>query len=164
MTTLNNIKSFIAKTMEWICVVLAALLTISTIIAVFCRYALGRTFIQQEELSTFLFVAIVFLGTPKVMNAREHVSVSIVQMNMPPAVQKFMTVIQYIVIIAVQVLLVRASVVWISTNMDFLTPGLRIPYWTIYSVLPIGCILSAIVAAIDLIGMLLPSGKKEESA
>lgn len=162
MRALNKIKLFIAKTTEWICMTLVAVLTLSTIISVFLRYVLGRTFIQQEELSTFLFVAAVFLGTATVMHEREHVSVTILQSAMPPTVQKIMMIFQYIVIILVQILLVYASKVWISTNMDFLTPGLRIPYWTIYSLLPISCILSAIVAVIDLIGMLLPHNDKKE--
>lgn len=162
MSALFKIKNFIAKAMEWICVVIAAALTIVTTGAVFLRYAMDRTFIQQEEAITFMFVAIVFLGAPVVMNAREHVSVTIFQNFLPPVAQKVLTIFQYIAIIAVNVLLIYASRVWIATNMNFLTPGLRIPYWTIYSLLPISCVLSAIIAFIDLLGMLIPGADKKE--
>ena len=162
MSVLFKIKNYIAKTMEWICVVIAGALTLVTLCAVFLRYALDKTFIQQEEAITFMFVAIVFLGAPVVMNAREHVSVTIFQNFLPPFAQKILTIFQYIVIIAVNIVLIHASRVWIATNMNFPTPGLRIPYWTIYSLLPISCVLSGIVAFIDLLGMLIPGADKKE--
>ena len=134
---------------------LVALLTILSIGAVFLRYCFGIVFIQTEELITFLFIATVFLGSVTVMYQKEHVSVTLLQMKAPPALQKLMRIFQYIIIIAVNALIFYASILWIATNMNFLTPGLRIPYWIIYVVVPISCILSGIIAFIDLVEELL---------
>jgi len=139
--------------MEWIGVVLVALLTVLSIIAVILRYFFEIVFIQTEELITFLFIATVFLGSVVVMYHKEHVSVTLFQMYMPRPIQKLMRVFQYIVMIAVNILLLYASAKWIMTNMNFLTPGLRIPYWCIYAVVPISCTLTSVVAIIDLIEM-----------
>ena len=155
MTTLNKIKDVIAKVFEWICVVLITLLTILSVVSVVLRYVFGITFIQQEELITFLFVIATFLGTIVVMNQKSHVSVALLQMNMPIPVQKAMEIFKYIVMIAIQVVLLYASQKWIATNQSFLTPGLRILYWTVYIMLPISCFFSMIIQIIDLINTII---------
>lgn len=157
MKVLDALKEKIATVMEWICMALVALLTILSVCAVFLRYCFGIVFIQTEELITFLFIATVFLGSVTVMYKKEHVSVSLLQMKAPHVLQRLMRVFQYIVIIAVNALIFYASILWIGTNMNFLTPGLRIPYWIIYVVVPISCVLSGIIALIDLVEELLLS-------
>lgn len=162
MKVLDALKEKIATLMEWICMGLVALLTILSICAVFMRYCFGIVFIQTEELITFLFIATVFLGSVTVMYKKEHVSVTLLQMKAPPALEKLMRIFQYIVIIAVNALIFYASILWIATNMNFLTPGLRIPYWIIYVVVPISCMLSGIIAFIDLVEELLFSKRAAE--
>lgn len=155
MTVLNKIKDAIAKVFEWICIILISLLTILSVAAVVLRYIFQITFIQQEELITFLFVVATFLGTVVVMKEKSHVSVALVQMNMPVPVQKAMEIGKYLVMIAVQVVLIYASRKWIATNKSFLTPGLRIPYWTVYIMLPLSCFFSMIIQIIDLINIII---------
>lgn len=153
MALLENVKKYIAKAMEWICVVLVFVLTVLTVFAVIMRYVFHRTYIQQEELITFLFVFTVFFATVPVMNAKEHVSIALIENRVPPVPRKIMKIFQYVVIIVVQCLLLYASKKWIETNMNFPTPGLRIPYWTVYISLPLSCALNCVVALIDLIGI-----------
>lgn len=155
MKILEGIQKFIYKAMEWVGIVLVALLTILSICSVILRYCFNTVFIQTEELITFLFIATVFLGSAVVMYKKEHVSVTLLQMYMPRFVQKIMSIFQYVLMIAVNILLVYASSKWIVTNMNFLTPGLRIPYWVIYIVVPVGCVLSSVIAAIDLLKMIV---------
>ena len=159
MAALNKIKDVIAKVFEWICVILITLLTLLSVISVVLRYVFGITYIQQEELITFLFVVATFLGTVVVMNQKTHVSVALLQMNMPVSVQKAMEIFKYIVMIAIQVVLIYASQKWIVTNKNFLTPGLRIPYWIVYIMLPISCFFSMIIQIIDLINIIIKPWK-----
>lgn len=155
MKYIESIKKALAKGTEWVCVFMVALLTILSIVSVVLRYIFNIVFIQTEELITFLFVATCFLGAVSVMYKKEHVGVALIQAKMPKKVQKVMVVLQYIIIIAVNFLLIYCSYKWIRTNIGYTTPGLRIPYWTVYIVLPISCLLSAIVAILQLIEVIV---------
>lgn len=152
---LEVVKNALSRSVEWVCVVLILALTILSIISVIMRYALNIVFIQTEELITFLFVASVFLGTVTVMQKKEHVNVTQIQNNVSGWARKALVIFQYIVVIAVQIIFVYASYHWISTNISFKTPGLRIPFWTIYWVVPFSAVLSAVIAVIDLIETIL---------
>ena len=130
-------------------------------VSVILRYAQNIVFIQAEELITFLFVASVFLGTVTVIQKNEHVNVTQIQNNIYGPARKALIIFQYIAIIAVQVIFVYASYYWISTNLTFKTPGLRIPFWTVYWVVPFSAALSGIVALIDLIETILTPASAE---
>lgn len=155
MKYIESIKKALAKGTEWVCVALVALLTILSILSVVLRYVFNIVFIQTEELITFLFVATCFLGGVSVMYKKEHVSVALIQSKMPPKVQKVMVIFQYIIIVAVNCLLIYCSFRWIRTNIGYTTPGLRVPYWTVYIIVPISCFLSAIVAALQLVEVIV---------
>lgn len=70
IVALDKIKDILARAMETICVVLIMALTILSIGAVFLRYAFDITFIQNEELITFLFTGTVFLGIVPVLQKK----------------------------------------------------------------------------------------------
>lgn len=148
---LDKLKFFLASTMEWVSVFLIVLLTALSIITVILRYCFDTVFIQAEELITFLFVGVVFLGLAPVIYKKEHVSVSLIQNAFHGWTRKLLIMVQSIVVIGIQVLLIYASYYWISTNLDFRTPGLKIPFWTVYWVVPFSSLLTGIIAAIDLI-------------
>ena len=152
---LDKIKDVLTKAMEAICIFLISALTILSIVAVFLRYAFDVTFIQNEELITFLFVASVFLGIVPVLQKKEHVNVTQIQNNLSGMARKCLIIFQYVVIIAVQLIFIYASYYWISTNLSFKTPGLRIPYWVVYWVVPFSALLSGVIGVIDLVEVIL---------
>ena len=161
IVALDKIKDILARAMETICVVLIMALTILSIGAVFLRYAFDITFIQNEELITFLFTGTVFLGIVPVLQKKEHVNVTQIQNCVSGMARKCLIVFQYVVIITVQILFLYASYYWISTNLSFKTPGLRIPYWVVYWVVPFGSLLSAVIGIIDLIETILTPASAE---
>ena len=79
MKTLEKIKQVISDTMLLICAVLVAACTLLAAAAVILRYFFNIVFIQTEELITFLFIAIVFLGIVPVIQRKEHVAVALIQ-------------------------------------------------------------------------------------
>ena len=158
---LDRIKHFLAASMEWGCVILIALLTILSIISVVLRYCFDIVFIQAEELITFLFVGSVFLGLIPVIYKKEHINVALIQNALHGHARKALIAIQHVVIIVIQALFIYASYYWISTNLTFLTPGLKIPFWTVYWVVPFCSLLSGSIAAIDLIEIILTPASAE---
>ena len=155
MKTLEKIKQVISDTMLLICAVLVAACTLLAAAAVILRYFFNIVFIQTEELITFLFIAIVFPGIVPVIQRKEHVAVALIQNMMSGYARKALIIFQYAVIIVVQVVFLYASYYWIRTNSNFLTPGLRIPYQTIYMLVPVSSFLSGVIAVIDLIETIL---------
>lgn len=163
MSNIVKIKNVLSNTTEWICIFLVAILTILSVVSVFLRYILNVVFVQTEELITFLFVVTCFLGSVSVMNKGEHVSVSLIQSKVSPKFQKIIMCFQFFLIIAINGILIYASIKWIHTNIGYTTPGMKIPYWTVYVFLPISCGLSGIVAFLKLIIMLKTSYTSENT-
>lgn len=155
LKTLDKVKKGIAQVMEWLCVIFVSGCTLLSVISVILRYCVGVVFIQTEELITFLFIAVVFLGIVPVMCRKEHISVALIQNALPRPVRKTLIVVQYLIIVLVQVLFLYASYYWISTNLGFLTPGLHIPYFVIYLVVPVSAFLTGIIAVIDLVEIIV---------
>lgn len=158
---LDRIKHFLAASMEWVCVCLIALLTVMSIVSVVLRYCFDIVFIQAEELITFLFVGAVFLGLIPVIYKKEHINVALIQNLFHGHGRKTLMIVQHIIIIAIQALFIYASYYWIATNLTFQTPGLRVPFWTVYWVVPFSSLLTGIIAAIDLIEIILTPASAE---
>ncbi len=151
MKHLAKLNKHIATGMEWVSIVMISGVVILSITAVILRYVFNIVFIQQEEAITFLFIASVFFGLPPIMYRKTHVSVDLLQDALSPKKKRILKIIQYVIVSVVHIVLVYSSFSMNKTNKNFLTPGLRIPFWTIYSVFPIGIALSFIISVSQLI-------------
>jgi len=157
---IDRILRTIAKIFEWIGIVLTAGCASLSIITVLLRYLFNIAFVQTEELITFLFIGIVFLGAIPVMQRGEHVCVTLIQDSVPAKARRVIEILVDIIVTGLQVFLVIVSIRWISKTYMMKTPGLRISTAFVYCVIPIGAFFTGLYSFFDIVKKLIP-GKKE---
>lgn len=117
------------------------LLVIAT---VFLRYLFNVTFTWTEELIIFLFVATTYFGSILGVKEDEHVKISVLKEKLPPKIKIIFEILISCIIISVVVASAILSRDWIVRAGRPLSPGMKIPYFSIYMIVPIAFALIAI--------------------
>jgi TRAP-type transport system small permease protein len=133
--------AFLDRLMRVACASLMGAMTLAVILAVFFRYVLSMTTAWSEELITMLFISTSFLGTAMVTKDDEHINIDFLLNAGSPRRSTIMRIVVSFIVIAVQLIVVNASIKWIAVNGNLKTPGLELPYKWFYSMLPISAIL-----------------------
>ncbi|MDD5454825.1 MAG: TRAP transporter small permease [Candidatus Ratteibacteria bacterium] len=118
-----------------------AVLVIAT---VFLRYLFNVTFTWTEELIIFLFIATTYFGSILGVREDEHVKISIFKEKLPPKIKIIFEILISCIIISVVVASAILSRDWIVRAGRPLSPGIKIPYFSIYIIVPIAFALIAI--------------------
>ncbi len=122
-------------------IAVTAAMTIGVISLVFSRYVLGITYIWAEESISLLFMSTTYLGAALGVRYDEHIRIDILTERLSVFRRKIVSVIQILVVIALQLILLRVCFNWIGKVGNTLTPGLRVPTKFIYSLFPLNLIL-----------------------
>ena len=123
-------------------IVLGALIFF-TFFAVIARYFFNRPIYWGEEFQLFCLVIIVFFGAGAGFRAGSHVAIDFVVELLPKKAEKAITIIVYLLSVAIMVYLFIQSSVFVRQMYltERITNILRIPFFIIYSAFPIGCVL-----------------------
>ncbi|MBU3827342.1 MAG: TRAP transporter small permease [Candidatus Anaerobiospirillum merdipullorum] len=115
------------------------------------RYLLSSPIMWAEEVQLWCFLWITFLGAGAAFRYGSHVAVEIVFDIMPPAVQKVVTIINYVIVmgILVYLLFLGADLLSLMLKIHKTTAILRVPMWFINGVIPVGCITMMISTTYD---------------
>jgi TRAP-type C4-dicarboxylate transport system permease small subunit len=133
------------------------LLVIAT---VFLRYIFNITFTWTEELIVFLFIATTYFGSILGVREDEHVKISILKEKMPPKIKIIFEILISCIIISVIVASAILSRDWIIRAGRPLSPGIKIPYFSIYIILPIAFVLIAIYECREIVLKVIDFKKK----
>jgi TRAP-type transport system small permease protein len=131
---------FLDRLMRVMCASLMGAMTLAVILSVFFRYVFSMTAAWSEELITMLFISTSFLGTAMVTKDDEHINIDFLPNSLSPRHAAILRIIISVIVIAVQVIVVKASFKWIAVNGNLKTPGLELPYRWFYSLLPMSAI------------------------
>ncbi|KAB1442819.1 TRAP transporter small permease [Pseudodesulfovibrio senegalensis] len=121
----------------WVSVSAMTLMLVLIFLQVISRYFFGHTFEWSEELSRFLFVWVVFLGSALIMGESGHLSVQLLARKLEGtaaglALEVFVNVCSYVFIL---LLLVQGAKM--TSVMTFQTaPGLGISMSSVYAIIP----------------------------
>lgn len=126
----------------WFSVVAMAIMLAVTFFSVISRYVFSFTFEWAEELSRFLFVWSVFLGSALIMGENGHLAVEFLPNKLKGKtaglfVEFFIKMCSYIFII----ILLTQGFKMTRMMMFQTSPGMGIPMGIIYSVIPVSSIL-----------------------
>lgn len=125
---LNYFFYFISKKIG-AAMLLALILTITA--GVTARYVFGSPFTWTEELATFIFIWISFMGAVTASYDKRHVAVDFLVTKLPQRVQDVIKLFTYVAILVFVVLLVYGSFVLFPT-MKHVSVALRLPKWLYY--------------------------------
>ena len=159
------VKTFIHwldKALSWWCIVLMGALTIAIILSVFLRYVFGITFVWAEASITMFFVGTTYFGAALGVRENEHISIDYFAERLPQSFQKVIRLFVMLVIIAVQAMLFKTSLTWISKVGSTVDVALNMPKTYFYMMVPVSAILVIFYAVVHIISSLL--GNEQDDA
>ena len=140
-----SLKSCLANLDLMIAGRVLAILIVLTFAGVIWRYFLGKPFTWLEEVQTACMVWIVFSAAGAAFRMGNHVAIEMIVDLMPRALQKVMTILISVVVVAVLGYLFDKTIgfIQIFLRSGRATSMMKIPFWLIYGI--------AIPAYIDMI-------------
>ena len=132
--------SRVARTLEWLTIVLFAVLTFDVIWGVFSRYVLGAQSRWTEELAVYLLIWVSLLGAALMFRERGHLGVDYFVGKLDPSARRLAAIVAEISIIlfAGFALVVGGfALVWENLEKGQVTPAMGWKVGYLYTVVPL---------------------------
>lgn len=152
MKLIHKLSDSIDKVVLAIVVALIGMMVCVTVAQIVCRLA-RHSLLWSEEVCRFMLVWATFLGASCVYKAGAHISITLLQNMMPPAVNRAMRILVHVVCIVMFCAVVYYGAIYASKQFQ-LAPALRIRLSYMYYSIPIGFGLM-ILHAVDAIGQIM---------
>ncbi|GAK98059.1 TRAP-type C4-dicarboxylate transport system [Nonlabens tegetincola] len=139
MTKSDLVFNKISKTLEWIMILIFALLVLDVFLQVASRYVLGESFTWTEEFARFALIWLTILGAAYLNGKKEHLSMDFLYQKFSVSNQKKVAVLIEVLIFlfALVVMVIGGlNLVYTTLYLDQLSGTLRIPLGYIYAVMP----------------------------
>ena len=127
------------KILEWIMIVIFALLVLDVLFQVFSRYVLGTSFTWTEEFARFALIWMTILGAAYLNGKKEHLSMDFLyQKFSEPNKRKASILIEVIIFLFALVIMVIGglNLVYTTLHLEQLSGTLRIPLGYVYAIMP----------------------------
>jgi TRAP-type transport system small permease protein len=134
------------KSLQWICIVLLAVITVDLLLGVFSRYVLARTFVWYDEVARACFMWLVFIGSAVAVRLRGHFGLNVLVELVPGRLKRLVLLITPLTMIVFSAALVRFG--WDLTlyGASQSTAVMGMPVSWIYASIPTGGLLIAFYA------------------
>lgn len=139
MKTFDLIFNKVSKILEWIMIVIFALLVLDVLFQVISRYVLGESFSWTEEFARFALIWLTILGAAYLNGTQEHLSMDFLYQKFSASNQKKVAVLIEILIFlfALVVMVIGGlNLVYTTLHLEQLSGTLRIPLGYVYAILP----------------------------
>lgn len=122
------------------------ILVVTTFGGVIMRYLIGSPIIWAEEVQLWCFLWMTFFGSGAAFRFGSHVAVEIIFEKLSASLKKKVTIINYLIIMAIlaYVCVLGGDLIALMLKIGKETSILRVPYWFINAVIPVGSILMMI--------------------
>lgn len=131
-----------------------AILAVSVMFTVIMRYFFGLSWKEVSEFNILLFAFTTFWGMGINVIKDEHVVIDIFFDQIKPAVKRWIAVLNYLVVLAVDGFLVWYAIIYTQKTGKALSPGLGIPMKFLYGIMPVAGVICAICVVIKIIGFI----------
>jgi C4-dicarboxylate transporter, DctQ subunit len=147
------VESFLRKTekvIDWLTVfgaviggILTAIMTVIVTYAVVLRYLLNRPIGWSEEISIYLMIWAIFLGTAYTLKEDAHIGVDLLMKKIPEYMRPFFLLFHYVVgILFLSVLFYKGiEMVNLSFTLDTRSMAIDFPLYISYLAVPFGSAL-----------------------
>ena len=131
-------KRLVDRILEWICVILLALMTILVTYQVIVRYVFNSPNAYTESLSKYMFVWMILYASAYVFGLREHMNIGFVRDKMPTRFRIAVEMSGELVIaLFASGVMLYGGFKQSMAQMIQLDAALRIPIGIIYSAVPV---------------------------
>ncbi len=148
---MNKLKKFgaaVEKLYMGVGAVAMGLLAFLVIFTVIMRYCFSLSWKSVSEFNVLLFTFTTFWGLGLNVLKGEHVSVTILYDKFPPVVKKIVGVINYIVMLVVDVLFIQYGWAYAVKMGKQLSMGMEIPMFYMYGLMPLCGVICALCIVI----------------
>ncbi len=143
MDHLSRLNDRINSAVTLVVIVFVLVMTLIVGYQVFRRYVMNASLIWSAEAARYLLVWISFLGSSVALRKGGHINVTAIVnlFSNRPRSFKIITLAAYAVISVTLLVIIAFGIRFGFTNMEQLSPALRIPIGIVYFCIPIGCSL-----------------------
>ncbi len=135
---MDTIKKILDKLLEWVMVILLAIMTILVTYQVIVRYFFNNPNAYTEVLSKYMFVWLIMFGSAYVFGLREHMNIAILREKLPAKARIIVEMIgELITVVFAAGVMVFGGFKQMSDQMVQLDSALQIPMGIIYAAVPI---------------------------
>jgi TRAP-type C4-dicarboxylate transport system, small permease component len=126
------------------------LIAAMTIANVFCRSLLGFSLAVTDEVAQVAIIVLCFTGLSYAAGKGRHIRMTAIYDMLPPAARKGLMVVITSVTSAILFALAWYAVAYVVTvyRLGGISPALRIPFWMLYAIAPVGLFLAAVQYAL----------------
>ncbi len=149
---MQAIMSGISKALDGFVVALLVVMSLLVIVNVALRFLFNSSIVMSEEVSRFIFVWVVYVGSIIAMRDDDHIYVDFIRKKMPKGVQKFLIVFVNLAMLVCCLLFLKGSIELTSINMSDHSPVAGVPMGYVYAAGAVGSAGMAIVIVLRLIG------------
>lgn len=154
------------NTIQKICSFIVSLALLSMIAVVFlqtfCRFVIFRSLPWSEELSRYLFVAVIVMGANLAITNHLFVRIEIIDGYLKGKAAAAMDLVRKMIMIFVNIILVYSSYKLIIIGGYQTSPAMRLPMSLLYSVILVGFILNVLASGVDLYESYVRTDRKTE--
>jgi C4-dicarboxylate transporter DctQ subunit len=136
------------------------LIAVMTIANVLCRSLLGFSLAVTDEVAQAAIIVLCFTGLSYAAGKGRHIRMTALYDMLPPAVRKSMMVVITVVTSAILFVLAWYAMAYVITvaTLGGISPALRVPFWMLYAVAPVGLLLAAMQYALAAVKNLTSPG------
>lgn len=138
------LDKIIIKFEDYVTIFCFSIMSIITLLAVMYRYLFSSPLVWSEELARYLMVWGVFIGISIVTRKNAQLALDLLDSFAPEKIKNFMRGFFriFLIISFLTLFLLSVQFVYYMFSIGHVTPVLRIDFWIIYSVIPLGFLLS----------------------
>jgi C4-dicarboxylate transporter DctQ subunit len=118
---------------------LLVLLTVLLTVQIVNRYILGTSFVWLEEIARLSFVWMIYFSAAGAARDDRHIRIEIIDLFVPPAVVRAVTVVADILVIGFDLVVVWLGILLVRSTIQYgdVTPVTDIPMGLVYAVIPV---------------------------
>jgi TRAP-type C4-dicarboxylate transport system permease small subunit len=125
--------------MRWSVAALLVMMVVIVFSNVVGRYYLQTSLAWSEEISRFMLVWLVFMGSFLAFIHDEHLGLDILVLKFPRVLRKWVAVATNLLVIFALYAMVEGGYLLMRANFDWLSSAAEIPQGYIYMIIPIIC-------------------------
>jgi TRAP-type C4-dicarboxylate transport system permease small subunit len=161
---LTGLLSIVSRILENVTIAIYVLILSIGAIQVFLRYVFGWSLFWAEEVVTYGFVYLVFLGASLATRLNQHPYVDFLTLPLGPRFVPFFNILRDASMLVYAAVLVVQGFTLVRLTPS-LTPALQFPYKFIYLSMPIGAFFIGLFSLVRLVQDFLgPVGRSEGEA
>jgi TRAP-type C4-dicarboxylate transport system permease small subunit len=146
----RGLLSIVTKILENVTIAIYILILAIGAVQVFLRYIFGWSLFWAEEVITYCFVYLVFLGASLATRLNQHPYVDFLTLPLGPKFVPFFNGLRDVSMLVYAAVLVYEGFILVQRTPS-LTPALQFPYKFIYLSMPVGCIFIGLYSLIRLV-------------